>query len=621
MWFGDLMKGIGYILILCIIASYGIDKIFETELIATEFEYIKRIRYRLREVHPYAPLGVIIVLWVLAVVTRGFNGLVSDLVILIFLGVAVGFASDNFFKTDIIPTTREYIGQSYSYLQEFHQYAPHGAAVALWILVFASGGFLAVIAVLLLMWVFWQKFNRHLGDQVVNRTIKMGDYLLPMNIHESKGVRFSEKQSNQLQIASTGGILALGQTGSGKEEIGKHILSQTDPEAADPIVIYDSDDTYQRFLSDLNKPYIRLSSSDSRYLWNLFREMENEEDAEEIARTLFNVTNSQRPGANRDISTSACQVFTASLKYIWREHNSSKFSSRPCNADLVAFFEDSDQTTANKLLSQYTDLKGVASLIDPNVTERATEIWTTLQQTVLNAFIGDFGAKPTEKDTVVSVRDYIANPQGIALVFDHSTRDRRNTQPIFQLLIDLAAREALKQRSSNQPLLIFDEIAQLPRVPHLEDLINASPKRGIQLFLTLRSIAKLREVYGRDQALSLLSGLTTVIVLRLGDEASIDYARAVIGTEFNEYTTHLDTRVYGAGAGGMTGTVTVEKDREVQQKEEHAFARGEFTRWNPCMGVVVRSDSWAFGQLVPLSQIPSATEEPPQQTQTHDPVQ
>ena len=216
-------------------------------------------------------------------------------------------------------------------------------------------------------------------------------------------------------------------------------------------------------------------------------------------------------------------------------------------------------------------------------------IWTNVQRHVTDVFKRDFARSPTEEKPEVSIREYMQNPQGKALVLDYPYREGDATTPIFRLLIDLAAREALVDRERGS-YFVLDEVAQIPNLNRFDELVNVGAGRNIQVFVTLQSVAQLRAGYGEQEASAILSGLTSTILLRCDDPKSVEYVQAKIGREKKEYTAHVEKANLPRGRKKTM-------HRERKPEHEHVFSEAQINSWQPGEGVLVCPDLWAFGRV------------------------
>ncbi|MFC7158035.1 type IV secretory system conjugative DNA transfer family protein [Halomarina halobia] len=394
-------------------------------------------------------------------------------------------------------------------------------------------------------------------------------------------------------------MLALGTTGSGKTEVGKTLVWQlTDARRGDePIVAFDYKTDYQDFLREVcgEDAVIRVSASGSTHIWNVFQEVDDERDYRELARALFPADGD---GSAKFFEQAARDVFRATCVALDREYREDPDVTLS-NALLARTFREFSREDLYEALSEHGDMAAATSALDPDGSRQSVGVYATVQQRVADVFVGDFAgeaaaradeaaaAAPTHTaDAEISIREYMRNPQGRVLVLDFPQRQGQTVAPIFRFLVDHAAMHALDD-ASRGAYFILDEATRIPGLRRLDDLVNLGRGQQVQVLLTLQSVSQLFANYGKERGTSILSGLVSRVILRLGDEASIDYARTVVGTEFKTYTKHVEK--------DHAGDFSVTKRRELKEEEEHAFARGEFTRWNPGVGLFIGRTGWRYG--------------------------
>ena len=405
-------------------------------------------------------------------------------------------------------------------------------------------------------------------------------YALPMDVRDHRQVGQLERHGNALSIPRTGSILALGATRSGKTETGKHIVSQMRADENESMIVYDHKEDYQDFLKAEGQEVIKLSAQDSTHVWNIFGEIEEDSDADEVARAIFADTDK-----SEYFDVAGRQVFAAVLKHLKAKFD--RAGETPSNADLVEFFQKRGRSDVYEELQETPKFTGAASHLDPESSKQASGVYAAVQRQINDTFLGDFA---DEGD--FSIRKYMDDPQGKALVLDYPYREGESTTPIFRLLIDLAAREALDDGEQGS-YFVLDEVAQIPHLDRLDELVNVGAGRSIQVFITLQSVAQLRENYGTEAASAILSGLTSAMLLRSGDPASTDFIRFAIGEEFNEYTGNVEKAQLGGQHRNRQKTVR----REKRKAEEHVFSKADISSWNAGEGVLVRPNSWAYGRV------------------------
>lgn len=398
-------------------------------------------------------------------------------------------------------------------------------------------------------------------------------FTLPMQVFGSSGI--VSRWSSVVSIPRRKSVLALGATRSGKTEAVKHLLDQLRLRPDEPVIVYDHKTDFRETLGEwgLGDDLCRVSLAGGSVTWNLFHELESESDVDDVARGLFDTDEGEF------FDKAARQVFGAAVTYLDRELED------PTNADLAAYFKRTDREQLYADLTEYDDLVAPASALDPDAGRQAAGVYATCQQQVADLFVDEFAA---EGD--FSIREYMADPDGRILLLDYPQERGGSVAPVFRFMIDRGA--SLSLADPDRPAtFVLDEFARLPPLRRIRELVNVGAGVSTQVVLTLQSVAQLQDQYGREAAKAILSGLVTALVLRCGDDESIEYARSIIGTEFREYTKHVDRK-----RSALTGA-TFTAGRETKFEEEHHFAKGAFVDFDAGEGVLVRSDGWVHGRL------------------------
>lgn len=421
-------------------------------------------------------------------------------------------------------------------------------------------------------------------------------------------------------------IGVVGETGSGKTEAIKLLAHQFGDGTDDPVMVFDYKSDYADFFDrdrgpsvaadggtdsteddggdsageDEEPDLVRLSTKGSTHTWNVFREVDDESEFEEIGRALFkhdeeNTTNSYFPKAAR-------QVAVASMKYVYRVKDD------PTNADLVRLLQQNGIEDLYALLTRegHEDLRGAASNIDPEARRQAAGVYGHLQTVMQEVFTGDF----TEEGSF-SVREYMRDPDGRTLLLDFPIDQGERVKPAFRFFIDWAIRHALDDRERDA-YFVLDEFQALPGLERIERLVNAGRARGAYGILGLQSKAQLDAAYGEAEADSILSGLTQEVLLRPGDQATVEYVRNRIGRE------QRVRRVQGPAS--WFDQVTSGREVSFSQtttEEEHAISEAELQRFAPGEAIVLVEQGWRRGTLYLLEQVRDLLDQRPAVTGTH----
>ncbi|SFT09872.1 type IV secretion system DNA-binding domain-containing protein [Halostagnicola kamekurae] len=375
-----------------------------------------------------------------------------------------------------------------------------------------------------------------------------------------------------IPIDLTGSIGILGATRSGKTNATKLLVDQirekTDEQT--PVIIYDHKTDFQDHLAE--DEHIVLSGQEADVQWNIFEEVESDQDCEELARELFPTTSDGTDFFN-DASR---QLFAAVLQVMRREAPS---GTTPTNEDLVTWIESTTVEELAETLSKHPDLQGITDYIDPDASEQAQGVMASFRKELRNMFQGDLCESGSW-----SIRQYMDDPQGQVLIIDYPQRLGESTKPLIRFTIDWAIRFALDD-GDQSAYFVLDEFARLPPLRRIGDLVNVGAGQDTRALITLQSVAQLYDQYGQDGGNALLSGLLSTIILRLNDSSSIAFARSRVGTYWEEQ----DTPEYNAD-GEISGT-------SIEYVEKHAMAKGEFGDFAPGWGIIVRNDGWVDAQI------------------------
>ena len=408
---------------------------------------------------------------------------------------------------------------------------------------------------------------------------------LPMNVASSGGSNGRLDCWGDVARILPYSVLILGATRSGKTEVAKHRVYQMLHDWDGPMVIFDYKRDFQEFFDAIGVSYIRISMEDSSHIWNVFGEFDDELDIDEFARALFPEPSGDG-GSSDHFEETARQAFAAVLKMLVREAGGVEELS---NHIIRHYFQTSGAEDIYEDLSEYPDLRASQSALNvERNAKHAQDVYSTLQRTVNDVFVGDFARSPEQWG--FAIRDYMNDPQGVPLVLDYPKDRGASTEPLFRFMIDWAARFALDD-PERQHYFVLDEFARIPHLRSIGDLLNVGGGDGVQVLVTLQSVTQMYANYGRDRGKSLLAGLVTKACLRANDDETVRFIRESIGTEFVEYTKHVDTRY------SEVLEKEVETNRETKEEEEHVFAKGDIQRWDQGVGVVVTPDGWVFGYI------------------------
>lgn len=427
-------------------------------------------------------------------------------------------------------------------------------------------------------------------------------------------------------------ILTLGETGSGKTEAIKLLAHQFNRDDDSPFIVFDYKDDYKNFFggdttdirgnggmtatevdTDQNGPtdtsintqpnedqtqeatstmkgdvletedVIRISLNGSTAIWNIFNEVRDGSEFEELVRTIFagEIENTSNPYFPR----AAQKVLISFLKAMYRDTDDYS------NENLRETFEQQSHEDIYETL-QAEGFAGAAAHVNPEATRQSAGVFGHLQSMVSEIFKEDF-----RRAGEFSIRDYMEDPEGKILVLDFPINRGSSVLPIYRLFIDWAIRHALADPEQDA-YFILDEFQTIPGLEQIERLVNAGRARNTYAILGLQSKAQLDSTYGKAYASSILSGLTQEIFLRSGDESSSEYIRSRTGRIQRDRlvpgpTPLLDQMITGREV--RYNQITTEEVYQISEDEIQSFKPGE--------AIVLQEDGWQRGEFYMLEEI------------------
>lgn len=322
-------------------------------------------------------------------------------------------------------------------------------------------------------------------------------------------------------------LLFIGGIGMGKTNGIFQILSQlrNNMTSNDVMVVFDTKgDFYDSFYRQGD---IVISNDDKatgprgRDYWNIFEEINaginTEEEIVEIARALFferSIKSSQPffPNAARDL-------FSGIMLHFHR------MGGVKNNAVLRNFLDQTPSAEIRAILQQHQDLKAMTSYISDDRSPQTQGVISELQQHLREIFIGNF-----RKEGNLSIRQAIRAKQGRLVFVEYDLGIGGMLTPIYQLMLDMAIKEALSRKKSDGNVwFIIDEFRLIPNLQHIDDGINFGRSMGAKFIIGVQNIEQVFHAYGEAQAHSILSGLLTTVAFRVNDAATRKFIQELVG--------------------------------------------------------------------------------------------
>lgn len=370
-----------------------------------------------------------------------------------------------------------------------------------------------------------------------------------------------------------------GETGGGKTTFLKLLAYQMPLSSGTAVVAHDLDSDFQELFADLGLDVLRLRKRDSDAVWNLFLDIEHEDEYYDIASAMMG---SSGTGDNAAFfHNSATQILEAILTHLHREGQ--KEGKQPTHEDIKGLTLEINQQELHSFLAG--DFPAVASFIEGD-SKQALGVYSTLVERLNPILTGDFAESGS-----FSLRDYIADPRGRVLIVDSDVDQTDSMGPIFRLVLDMSIRFAMTDPRSSCNF-ILDEIDQLPPISMLPALASKGRSRNARCLIGIQTKGQLESKYGQDTD-GVLGNCPQEIHFSPGDSKTIRHIRNAVGKRMTTEITHSTSM-------SEHGTTTSASE---SRRERNPVSEGALNDFSTGDAVVINQTSWWIGHVAEFSKI------------------
>ena len=303
-------------------------------------------------------------------------------------------------------------------------------------------------------------------------------------------------------------MLMLGAIGAGKSNAMYHLIQKlrTSMTTNDVMFIFDTKgDYYNQFYRRgdivISNDERATDGAQANY-WNLFQEIRI--DSRHLENTVEIVK----------------AIFAEKL-----ERNKQQFPAGGDNAMLLDALQTVEPQAFVDLLRASKDTKAMVPYIEDPKSGQTLGVLSELQQGTTDVLIGNFAKKGT-----LSMRDLVRRKGGKVVFIEYDLSIGSVLGPIYQLLFDLAIKEALSRRKNEGNVyFIIDEFRLLPKLTHIDDGVNFGRSLGAKFIIGVQNVEQVFHVYGEELARSMLSGFSTTVSFRLNDYKSREFVKNLAG--------------------------------------------------------------------------------------------
>ena len=423
-----------------------------------------------------------------------------------------------------------------------------------------------------------------------------GNHLRGARLTDARGldaILSREKRQSDFAIGNvripveieTRGFLFAGAPGTGKSVAITSILDVLDQRGDGGFVADRSGIYAARYYS--SERDIILNPFDARSIaWSPLAEMHDEYDADTIAKSLI-------PDASGDAGewNRYAQNFVGGvLLHCWK--------TGATNREVVRLVQSAGLPELREILSGHAHASA-GLLAEGN--EKMFGSVRGIASTYTSALSR---LPPDAARDAFSIRDWVAR-QGAGtapgrrgrIFWNYQSNQIQPARALIAAQADIfsGAVVSLPPSASRRMWLVLDEFASLGRVASMEDFLTNARKYGGCAILGMQSISQVHSLYGRDNATSMLSSISTRLVLRAPDPETAEYSSKGMGDA------QIVRTLRSGGSAESAGGDSAHENWSQQVATERVVLPAEIARLRDLTGYLSLSGDYPHaGVVLPL---------------------
>ncbi|MDA8256590.1 MAG: DUF853 family protein [Betaproteobacteria bacterium] len=311
-------------------------------------------------------------------------------------------------------------------------------------------------------------------------------------------------------------LLITGATGTGKSVAISEMLDAIQ-ERGDRVFLSDSGGNALKHYYSPERGDVVLNPLDARAVsWSPLAEMAQAWDADLLAKSIV----PDGEGSSKEWNGYAQAVASAILKHCWNlDLNNAEIFRLAVVADIGELRE----------IFAFAGTPAQALVAEGN--ERMFGSIRGIVGTYLTPFQY---LDPAAGKNAWSLKKFVEDDRAKGWLFFNFRDDQLATlAPVIAAMTDVVSKSILSLDAdpSRRFWLVLDEFASLGKVTSILDFLTKARKAGGRAIIGIQTVAQLRSAYGRDDAQTLLSCLSSQLVLRCPDPETADLMSRMLGEE------------------------------------------------------------------------------------------